>query len=458
MLDVRSAGVKSHSVTLEAAAVAGSTPGIETTRRRVTAADVRAECVRLGFDLVGLTEVRASDHEAFLRSWLEAGRHGTMSYLSREDAVDRRVRPDASHPELRTAIVLGINYCNEPTQSSVGAIGTSPSNEPQLTSESSVADASRGIIARYARGRDYHKVIKRKLFALLRWLEQETGRALPLARACVDTSPVLERELAQRAGLGWFGRSTMLLNPKHGSYFFLATLLVELEFDELDAPFERDHCGTCNACVDACPTGALLGRDDNGAPVIDARRCISYLTIEHRGAIPRELRPLIGNRIFGCDICQEVCPFARKFSSHSLEPAFASRGPGEPPVGVEKLPAAAWHPGTRSPSLVDLMSMDADGWEAWSRGSALRRAGRSGFRRNVAVALGNWGSAEAVPVLRAALADPSPIVRAHSAWALGQIDAEPAREALFERLADEGDASVRAEIEAALPRDTTRGS
>ena len=442
--------------------MAGSTTGIETVRRRVTAADVRAECVRLGFDLVGLTDVRASDHEAFLRSWLEAGRHGTMAYLSREDAVDRRVSPDTAHPELRTAIVLGINYSNEPASDAALTTNESPGEEEAASNDSlatadplaaaqlTAEDPSRGIIARYARGRDYHKVIKSKLFALLRWLEQEAGCALPFARACVDTSPVLERELAQRAGLGWFGRSTMLLNPKHGSYFFLATLLVELEFDELDAPFERDHCGTCTACVDACPTGALLGRDENGAPVIDARRCISYLTIEHRGAIPHELRPLIGNRIFGCDICQEVCPFTRKFSTPSSEPAFASRGPGEPPFGVERLPTDGWHPGTASPSLIDLMSMDEAGWEAFSRGSALRRAGRAGFRRNVAVALGNWGDEAAVPSLRSGFSDADPLVRAHAAWALGRIRCDASRDALSGRLTVETDARVREEIELAL--------
>jgi epoxyqueuosine reductase len=314
-------------------------------------------------------------------------------------------------------------------------------------------DAARGTIARYARGRDYHKVIRKKLGALLRWLEEYAGTPLPLARACVDTSPVLERELAQRAGLGWFGRNTMLINPRRGSYFFLATLLVELEFDELDRPFEQDHCGTCNACVDACPTGALLGRDGTGAPVIDATRCISYLTIEHRGAIPRELRPLIGNRIFGCDICQEVCPFTRRFSTPSAEPAFASRGPNEPAFGVQLDPGAARpHPGTMSPSLIALLetALDASAWDAFTRGSALRRAGRAGLGRNVCVGLGNWGSPEAVPVLKAALADPDPLVRGHAAWALGRISSPSAVSALEQQAGRESDAWVSEEISAAL--------
>jgi epoxyqueuosine reductase len=285
--------------------------------------------------------------------------------------------------------------------------------------------------------------------ALLAQLEAEVGHELPAARAYVDTGPVLERELARRAGLGWFGRNTMLIDPRRGSYFFLATLLVELEL-ESDAPFEADHCGRCNACVDACPTGALLGRDANGAPVIDATRCISYLTIEHRGAIPRELRPLIGNRVFGCDICQEVCPFSRKFSAPSSEPAFASRGPGEPPLAVEKLPSDGWHPGTASPSLIDLMAMDEAGWEAFSRGSAVRRAGRAGFRRNVAVALGNWGDNAAVPSLKSGLSDSDPLVRAHSAWALGRVGSTSAVAALEGALSAEPDHEVIEEITDAL--------
>ncbi len=293
--------------------------------------------------------------------------------------------------------------------------------------------------------------MKPKLLALLRWLEQETGRRLEQARAYVDTGPVLEREFARRAGLGWFGRNTMLLHPRRGSYFFLGTLLVEVEL-EPDAPFDTEHCGRCNACVEACPTRALLGRDANGAPVMDATRCISYLTIENRGPIPVELRPLIGNRIFGCDICQEVCPFPRKFSKLTSEPAFASRGPCEPPFGVERLPFDGWHPGTRSPSLLDLMSLDEAGWEAFSRGSPLRRASRAGFLRNVAVALGNWGSLTAVPALAAALSDPDPLVRGHAAWALGEIGSADACALLAALLVAERDPFVLDEVNAALDR------
>jgi epoxyqueuosine reductase len=355
-----------------------------------------------------------------------------MDWLARADAVEARTDPQSRWPSLRSAIVVAMNY---------------GSREGDDTT-----DASRAIIARYARGRDYHRVMKKRLLGLLREVERIAGRELSAARAYVDTGPVLERELAHRAGLGWFGRNTMLIHPKRGSYFFLGALLTELDLEEGDAAPVRDHCGTCNACVDACPTGALLGRDANGAPVIDATRCISYLTIEHRGPIPLELRPLIGNRVFGCDICQEVCPFNRKSSSEFSEPAFAARVPGEQAFGVDKLPSDGWHPGTRSASLVDLMALGEAGWESLSRGSALRRAGRAGFLRNVAVALGNWGSEQAVPVLASALSDSDPLVRGHAAWALGEVASPQAFVALASRVSSEDDPFVRSELEAARDR------
>lgn len=392
---------------------------------------LKAEALAHGFDAAGIAAVRQSDHAAFLERWLAAGMQGGMDYLARPDAVRRRIDPRSAIPDLKTALVVTHSYGRG--------------------DDGAADDQSRGVIARYARGRDYHKVVRKKLLALLGALETRIGRELPLARACVDTAPVLERELARRAGLGWFGRNTMILHPRRGSYFFLGVLLLELELAE-DEPFAADHCGTCHACIDACPTGALLGRDADGAPVMDARRCISYLTIESRGPIPREHRPVIGNRVFGCDICQEVCPYPRKFSSPSAEPSFAARGPGEPPVGVEKLPSDGWHPGTRSPSLIDLMAFDEAGWEAFSRGSALRRAGRAGFLRNVAVALGNWGSEEAVPVLASALSDADPLVRGHAAWALGEVGSPDAFGALESRVSSEDDPFVRSELEAALDR------
>ncbi len=383
----------------------------------------------LGCAAAGIAPLRPSEHAHFYRAWLAQGRHGAMGWLARPDAVARRTDPTRAWPVLKSALVIAVSY--------------------QPTAEEATPDRAHGIIARYARGRDYHRVVKAKLLRLLRWLERETGEALPAARAYVDTGAVLERELAGRAGLGWFGRNTMLIHPRRGSYFFLGVLLLELELPA-DAPFTRDHCGTCNACVEACPTGALLGRDSSGAPIMDARRCISYLTIEQRGPIPRELRPLISNRVFGCDICQEVCPFNRRQAA-ALDAAFAARGPGEAPGGSEPAGTArAEHPGTATPALVELMAMDEAAWEDFSRGSAIRRAGHTGFRRNVAVALGNWGAAAAAPSLIAALADAEPLVRSHAAWALGKVGTATARTALNERLSCETDPAVIEEIHVAL--------
>ncbi len=386
-----------------------------------------------GFNLVGVAALQASDHGSFYRWWLEHGLHGSMEYLARDDAVEARLDPLARWPELRSALVVAHEY------------GTAEPGD-------AVDPPDRGTIARYARGRDYHKVVKKKLLRLLGWLEAEVGRDLPHAHAYVDTGPILERDLARRAGIGWQGRNTMLINPRRGSYFFLGSLLLPLEL-EPDEPFTADHCGTCTACLDACPTGALLGRDETGAPVMDATRCISYLTIENRGAIPEELRPLTGNRIYGCDICQEVCPFNRKFSPPGVEPAYAARSPGESPFGVQRAPgSSSSHPGTEAPSLIALLetALDESAWNSFSRGSAIRRAGRAGFARNVCLALGNWGSVDAVPVLTRALSDPEPLVRAHAAWALGRIPSSSAASALEVQAASESDPSVSKEVAAAL--------
>lgn len=374
---------------------------------------IREHARALGFDPVGIAPVEGSAHGDFYRRWLEEGRHGEMGYLAREDAVATRLDPRAAWPGVRTAVVVGLSYAQ-------------PGHDPGSD------DPSRGIISRYARGRDYHKVLKKKLLQLLTWLEGEVGHDLPIARAYVDTGPVFERELASRAGLGWQGRNTMLIHPRRGSFFFLGTLLLELELD-YDAPFTENRCGSCTACVEACPTEALLGRDEAGAPVIDATRCIAYLTIEQRGAIPRELRPLIGNRIFGCDICQEVCPWnGGKFVQLTRERDLLPRE------------------GMSGPELIRLMEMSDEEWDRFSQGSPVRRAKRAGFLRNVAVALGNWGAAEAVAVLVRALGDEEPLVRGHAAWALGRVASGEARRALEERLEVEDDPFVREEIAAAL--------
>ena len=345
-----------------------------------------AEARALGFEMAGVVTRGDSGHMAHFRRWIASGLHGRMDYLSRHDAVGRRADLDRTLPGFQSALVVAHSYADDHP--------TTPPTHP-----------SRAIIARYARGRDYHHVITEKLDTLAQHLEILAGRPLR-RRAYVDTGPLLERELAVRAGLGWFGRNTMLIHPRRGSYFFLGVLLTDLALRP-SPPFAEDHCGTCRNCLDACPTGALLGYDDDGAPVMDATRCISYLTIELKGPIPVELRPAIGNRVYGCDICQEVCPWNERFSTPAPEPAYEPR------------------PELDNPSLIDLatrlLEMSGKAFLREYRDSPVSRARRNGLLRNVCVALGNWGAAEAVPVLERAAGDQSELVREHARWALERI-------------------------------------
>ena len=346
-----------------------------------------AEARVLGFEMAGVVTRGDSEHMAHFRRWLESGLHGRMDYLSRPDAVTRRASLDRTLPGFQSALVVAHSYGDDEP--------TTPPIPP-----------SRAIIARYARGRDYHHVISDKLDILAHRLEDLSGRPLR-RRVYVDTGPLLERELAVRAGLGWFGKNTMLIHPRRGSYFFLGVLLTDLPL-EPSTPFTEDHCGTCRRCLDACPTGALLGYDEHGAPVMDATRCISYLTIELKGPIPVELRPAIGNRVYGCDICQEACPWNERFSALSGESAYAPR------------------PELDNPSLIDLatrlLEMSGKAFLREYRDSPVSRARRNGLLRNVCVALGNWGAEEAVPVLERAARDQSALVREHAEWALRRIE------------------------------------
>jgi epoxyqueuosine reductase len=285
-------------------------------------------------------------------------------------------------------------------------------------------------VARYARGEDYHDVLRKKLRRLADAVANLLGRPV-LARHCVDTAPLLERAAAERAGLGFASKSTMTIIPGVGSYVMLGELLVDAEIT-VDAPI-APRCGSCRSCLDACPTGAIVD-----AHVVDARRCISYLTIELNGPIPRELRPLIGLRVFGCDICQDVCPFNASAEHKPSAPELAPR------------------PSLAAPDLIDLLELGSARYRQLVKGTALRRTHRAQLARNAAVALGNSKDARAViPLARAVAAHTSALVRGHAAWALGEIG-EPARELAWQSLscarAHDADQFVREEAALALQR------
>ncbi len=352
---------------------------------------------------MGVTTLGEPATRAQFDAWLEQGYHGEMAYLAGDGAELRRdsTRP---HPGATHAIVLATNYG-----------GREPS----------------GPVARYARGDDYHELLRERTRALHHWLEQETGHAIN-ARPYVDSGPVLERDLAQRAGLGWFGKNTLLISPRIGSFVFLSSLFVQYDL-EPDAPFDADRCGTCTRCLDACPTQAFTG-----PRVLDATKCISYLTIELRGAIPEGLREAMGEMVYGCDVCQEVCPWNHTFSKPSTEPAFAARLHID---GVDSLQLSRW-----------LLGISREEYASAFRGSPMKRTKRAGLVRNAAVVLGNVGSSDDVAVLSAALADEESLVRSHVAWALGSIGTAGALAALRARLPFEDDGRVRSELVAALAR------
>lgn len=362
-----------------------------------------------GLDLVGIVPAQPARTFDRYEEWLAAGYQGEMAYLARADAVEKRRDPARILPEARTVVAVGLNYHTVPL--------------PPVLRD----DPSRGIVASYAWGPDYHDVMLPRLHGLAEAIARATGRPVPY-RAYVDTGPVLERDVAARAGLGFVGKNTNLIRPRLGSWFFLGELLLGMELEPLQEPAPAaGTCGRCTRCLDACPTGALV------APyTLDARRCISYLTIELKGPIPRGLRPLMGNRIFGCDICQEVCPWNRRFARPTREAAFR---PDREVV---------------APRLLDLLALDDEGFRRRFAGSPVKRAKRRGLLRNAAVAAGNWGDPSAVPILAALLGDHEALIRGHAAWALGRIATPAARRALGRRRSEEAEDWVRAEIEIAL--------
>jgi len=339
----------------------------------------------LGFELAGIAPATNADGFDRLRDWLERGFAGTMNYMHRHGQA--RLHPSSILPEVRSVVMVGMNYL---------PVGERGASAPCWGQQG--ADAPRsptGRVARYARGSDYHDVLRERLNRLLDWLRQE--RPDCLGRGVVDTAPLLERDFARRAGLGWFGKNTMLLNKRLGSYFFIGALLVSLELNA-DPPHTAAHCGTCTACLDACPTDAFA------APgLLDARRCISYLTIEHKGNVPAELRSGLGDWVFGCDVCQEVCPWNRK-APLGTEPALQAR------AGLEEL------------DPIEVLGLSEEAFRQRFRGTALLRTKRRGLLRNAALVLGNTADAGALPALHRALEDAEPVVREAARWAIDAIE------------------------------------
>ena len=334
---------------------------------------IKAQATGLGFDLVGITSLGPADTAGEFEDWVESGYAGEMDYLPRGAAKRRDSRLPV--PGTTSAIVVGLDYG-----------GRAPS----------------GPIARYARGDDYHEVMLRKLGELHQWLESELGGPIR-GKSYVDTGPILERDLARRAGLGWFGKNTNLVNPRIGSFFFIGSLLVDLDLAP-DAPFEADRCGTCTRCLDACPTGAFVE-----PRVLDATRCISYLTIEQKGAIAEDLREQVGANLYGCDICQDVCPYNVKFAQELGEQALAPR-------------AAIVDRDARALAR-ELVAMDDESFRRAFKDSPMKRAKRRGLARNAAVVLGNIGDDTDRDALVIASNDAEPLVRQHASWALERIDA-----------------------------------
>jgi epoxyqueuosine reductase len=343
------------------------TPGTRAARARTLALEA-------GFDLAGVASADAPRELAFFPEWVARGYAGEMAYLTSQS--DRRADVRAAFPWARSLLCVGLQY------DTPGPYSTA-------------ADADRGWIARYAWGDDYHDVVKARLEDLRARLVAELG---PMeSRVYVDTGPIVERAYAAAAGLGAWGKNTCLLHPQHGSWFFLGEVVTDLEM-EPDAA-RTDMCGSCTACLEACPTGALV------APyVLDARRCISYLTIELKGAIPEEHRAAMGRNVFGCDICQDVCPWNRR-REEQAEDDFAARE------------------GLMAPDLDALAALDEEAFRARFRGSPLKRAKRRGLLRNVCVALANSRDPSRRPILERLALDEDPLVREHAAWARQRLDA-----------------------------------
>ncbi|RIK19398.1 MAG: tRNA epoxyqueuosine(34) reductase QueG [Anaerolineae bacterium] len=374
---------------------------------RLTGA-LKQRALELGFNRVGvLRAAPARRLDAYMR-WIAEGKHGEMGYLARPDRLDRRRDPNIILPGVRSMVVVGLDYYTPPPPRTI------------------TSDPSRGRISNYAWGVDYHEIMTPRLEELAGWLRRESGEESASSRVYVDTGAILERDHGETAGFGFTGKNTLLIDPRRGSWFFLGTLLTALPLAYDPEPEEQPPvpgCGSCTRCLNACPTAAF-----SQPYVLDARRCISYLTIELKGWIPRELRPLMGNWVYGCDVCQEVCPFNR-FARPTGEPAF--------------YPVA---PDVAAPPLLDILGLDDETFSRRFDRSPIKRIKRVRLVRNACVAAGNWGSPAAVPALLPLLADANPLVRGHAAWALHRIGGSDAVAGLRSALVNESDDDVRREL------------
>jgi epoxyqueuosine reductase len=374
---------------------------------------IKAEAERLGFTISGITTPDPPVSFPRYKSWIESGHHAGMDYLATPRASTARANPRTLLSECQSILVLGIPYARPPVDAGFPE-GHSPF---PLT----------GKIAAYAWGEDYHNIITPRLEKLAKWLQNQLDMKEFSWKGYTDTGPILEHDLAMRAGLGWIGRNTNMIHPRKGSYFFLAELLLPVTLQP-DEPFEQDRCGSCQRCIQACPTGCIL--PDR---TIDAARCISYLTIENKADIPVNLRPGLGNMVFGCDICQSVCPWNNKSTRAKIDPIFHPD-----PI----------HPGLDLHTVFDLSPQE---FNTQYSGSPLKRAKRRGILRNCAVVLGNFPHSTHIPVLKKVLTTEfEPLVRGHAAWALGNIRDQKAVEALKEALQTENDLPVLTEIRNAL--------
>jgi len=337
---------------------------------------IRGQAAQLGFAACGFTRADAADDAGLdLKRWLEAGHHGTMGWM--EERAHHRVSPLALWPEAKSAIALGMSYA--------------PASDPLALA----THPELGRISVYAQGGDYHKTVKKALKALARFI---VDRAPSELKVFVDTAPVMEKPLAQAAGIGWQGKHTNLVSREHGNWLFLGVILTSLELEPDMPADDGQHCGTCRRCLDACPTQAFLGPHR-----IDARRCISYLTIEHDGPIPNELRTAMGNRIYGCDDCLAVCPWNRFADAAAANKAFLPRA---------ELVA---------PRLADLLALDDAAFREMFAGSPIKRIGAQRMIRNCLIAAGNSGDRQLVPSVRRHLGDPDPVIAEAAEWALAQL-------------------------------------